>query len=160
MVRTPTSLTHTSRASFNGGRGNDRIDISPVDTQNLRLLVPFLSPSHTLTLEFFHRGGSPRKRWTLEGGVATVDAAVAGLSSCLVSLMCDASRLERALNNLSTSVLKKSEGCYSLEEEFAGRIRDSLSASEASLWKRQALIVAYRAISWKNVEPRLVSQQV
>lgn len=157
MVYTPSSQSSSHSTASNIPRGPERANNTSEDTRNLGFLLSFLSPIHEITPDFLHWGGSPRKRWTVDGDVAVVDAADAGLLSCLVSLLCDLSRLDRALDDLANSILRKTDQYYHLDEGASSRIRDGLSTPEANLWKRQALIVSYRAIPWKHIELRLVT---
>lgn len=124
------------------------------DVRILELLVSLFSPSHAITYDFLLRGGSPRKRWTPDGGIEEMDATAAGLSPELSSLLSDHARLSHALNDLSTDVLNKSAQGYFLDAEAASRIRQDLPSDAQLHWKTQALIVAYRAIPWKYIEPR------
>ncbi|KAL2291377.1 hypothetical protein FJTKL_13972 [Diaporthe vaccinii] len=124
------------------------------DTRSLGLLLSFLSPSYKITHDFLLRGGSPRKRWTPDGGIEEVDAITAGLSPELTGLLSDPPRLSNALRALSTTVLKTSDQAYILDAEAAKRIHQDLSTEALASWKTQALIVAYRAFSWKYIEAR------
>lgn len=126
------------------------------DSRNLGTLVSFLSPSHELTHDLLHRGGSPRRRWTVRGDVEEVDATLAGLSKEITRLLSDSQRLSSALDDTSTTVLKKSDHGFALDETVVSRVRQSLSEEQISYWKCQALIVAYRAVSWKYIESRSV----
>lgn len=126
------------------------------DVRSLGLLVSFLSPSYKITHDFLLRGGSPRKRWTPDGGVDEVDAITAGLSPDLTGLLSDPPRLSNTLHALSTTVLKTSDQAYILDAEAAKRIHQDLSTEALVSWKTQLLIVAYRAFSWKYIEPRSV----
>ncbi|KAL1876258.1 hypothetical protein Daus18300_002886 [Diaporthe australafricana] len=150
---TPRNVQVTSKtiAGLNG--------FSAEDARIIELLVSFFSPSHAITYDFLLRGGSPRKRWTPDGGIEETDATAAGLSPELTSILSDHARLSHALNDLSTIVLRKSAQDYILDEEAASRIRQDLPSDAQLYWKTQALIVAYRAIPWKYIEPRSVSSR-
>jgi hypothetical protein len=95
----------------------------------------------------------PRKRWTSAGEVEELDATRVGLDSELIGLLSDTSRVAKAFHELeaSRSVLSNS-GSYSINEDFVSCIRDNLSQECLAFWKLQALVVAYRAISWKFIE--------
>lgn len=123
------------------------------DSRSLGLLLSFFSPSYPITHDFLLRGGSPRKRWTRDGGIEEVDATTSGLSPELTGLLSDSPRLSTAL---STAVLKKSDQGYILGADAATRVHQGLSTDTLTSWKTQALIVAYRACPWKYIEPRLV----
>ncbi|KND92895.1 hypothetical protein TOPH_02403 [Tolypocladium ophioglossoides CBS 100239] len=73
----------------------------------------------------------------------------------MVSLLSDTLRLGNAFHELdqSSTVSKNSDQTYILTVAIAGCIRESLSPEHLSFWREQALIVAYRAIPWKYVEP-------
>lgn len=126
------------------------------DARSLGLLLSFLSPSYKITHDFLLRGGSPRKRWTPDGGIEKVDAIAAGLSPELTGLISDPPRLSNALRALSTSILKESDQAYILDAEAAKRIREGLSTEALASWKTQVLIVAYRACLWRYIEIRSV----
>lgn len=127
------------------------------DNTTLTLLVSFLSPAHEVTNDLLRRGGSPRRRWTEQGHVREVEATAAGLSRELTGLLSDPTRLGHALDSLnSQTVLSRSGTAYALNEQAARAIRKELSAEQLSFWKRQACIVAYRAVPWKYLESRLV----
>lgn len=128
-------------------------DFTTDDSKSLELLLSFLSPSYSITHDFLLRGGSPRKRWTRDGGIEEVDATTSGLSPELTGLLSDSPRLSTAL---STAVLKKSDQGYILDADAAERIRQGLPTEVLASRKTQALIVAYRACPWKNIEPRSV----
>ncbi|KAG6367498.1 hypothetical protein INS49_001688 [Diaporthe citri] len=128
-------------------------DLTTEDTRSLGLLVSFLSPSYKITHDFLLRGGSPRKRWTPGGGIEEVDAITAGLSPELTGLLSDPPRLSNSLRALSTTILKRSDQAYILDVEAAKRIRRDLSTEALASWETQVLIVAYRACSWKYIEP-------
>lgn len=131
----------------------DLNDVTTDDSRSLELLLSFFSPSYPITHDFLLRGGSPRKRWTRDGGIEEVDATTSGLSPELTGLLSDYPRLSTAL---STAVLKKSDQGYILDADAAERIRQGLPTEVLASWKTQALIVAYRACPWKNIEPRSV----
>lgn len=82
-------------------------------------------------------------------------AVPAGLAPELYNLLSDIPRLDNAFHelNLSSAVLKNSDQTYTLDEIVASRIRERLSTENLSFYNHQALIVAYRAIPWKYIEP-------
>lgn len=135
----------------------DLNDIITDDSRSLGLLLSFFSPFSPITHDFLLRGGSPRKRWTRDGGIEEVDATTSGLSPELTGLLSDSPRLSTAL---STAVLKKSDQGYILDADAAKRVREGLATETLTSWKTQALIVAYRACPWKYIEPRLVFSSV
>lgn len=146
--------TDAAEMASNTSAGLD--DSTIEDTRSLGLLLSFLSPSYKITHDFLLRGGSPRKRWTPDGGIEEVDAITAGLSPELTGLLSDPPRLSNALRALSTTVLKTSDQAYMLDAEAGKRIHQDLSTEALASWKTQALIVAYRAFSWKYIEARSV----
>jgi hypothetical protein len=123
------------------------------DANMLLLILSFFSTRNELTLDLLFRGAMPRKRWTSAGEVEELDATRVGLDQELIGLLSDTSRLARAFHELeaSRSVLSDS-GSYSLNEDFGSCIRDHLPQECLAFWKLQALVVAYRAISWKFIE--------
>lgn len=128
--------------------------------RSLALLLSFFSPSYEITHDFLRRGGSPRKRWTPDGGIEDADAIKAGLSPELTDLLSDSSRLENTLSVLSSTVLKKSDQGYFIDAEASTRTHQDLPTEATTFWKTQALIVAYRACPWKYLEPTSVFSSV
>jgi len=122
----------------------------------LGLLVSFLSPACKITHDFLLRAGSPRKRWTLHGGVEEVDATAAGLATELTGLLSDSPRLSNALSSLSLALLKESDQGYTLDMDAVNIIHRDLPTEALVFWKTQALIVSYRACPWKHIESRSV----
>lgn len=123
------------------------------DADILLLILSFFSTRHGFTLDLFVRGAMPRKRWTSAGEIEELDATHVGLDTELIGLLSDTSRLAKAFHELesSRSVVSKS-GSYSINEDFVSYIRDNLPQDCLAFWKLQALVVAYRAISWKYIE--------
>ncbi|KAK2600710.1 hypothetical protein N8I77_010225 [Diaporthe amygdali] len=148
-------VSASRRSAIEGAfRTSTRLDgWASEDARILGLLVSFLSPFHQLTHEFLHRGGSPRKRWALDGSITEVGATTTSLSPELTRLLSDSARLSHALDDLSTAFLKKSNQAYFLNDQAVSRIHQDLSTNALLFWKTQALIVAYRASSWKYIEP-------
>lgn len=129
-------------------------DIHSEDANVLLVLLSFFTSSEKIPLDLLRRGATPRKRWTAEGGVKKTDAIRAGLAPELCTLLSDNSRLANALHELalSSTVSKDSDSIYTLDEAVGTRVRERLSTDHLSFWKQQALVVAYRAISWKYIE--------
>lgn len=130
-------------------------DIHSEDANVLLVLSSFFTSSEKIPLDLLCCGATPRRRWTMEGGVEKTDTVRAGLAPELCSLLSDISRLTNALHELalSSTISKDSDQTYTLDGAVASRVRKRLSADHLSFWKRQALIVAYRAIPWKYIEP-------
>ncbi|KAH6973893.1 hypothetical protein BKA56DRAFT_108563 [Ilyonectria sp. MPI-CAGE-AT-0026] len=125
------------------------------DAKVLLVLLSFLSTSDKIPLDLLFRGAAPRKRWTAQGEIEGVDAIHTGLAPELCSLLSDMSRLGNAFHepDLSSAVFKNDDQTYTLDKVVASRARERLSAEELSFWRRQVLIVAYRAVPWKYIEP-------
>lgn len=95
----------------------------------------------------------PRKRWTSAGEVEELDATRVGLDPELIGLLSDTSRLARAFHELEASrSILTDLGSYFINEDSVSCVRDNLPQECLAFWKLQALVVAYRAISWKFIE--------
>ncbi|KAK0628691.1 hypothetical protein B0T17DRAFT_588740 [Bombardia bombarda] len=121
----------------------------------LLVLLSFLMTSEIIPLDLLVRGATPRRRWNAQGKIDEVDAICAGLVPELSSLLSDMPRLSNAFHELglSSAVSKNSSQAYTVDEAVAARVRESLSPELHSFWRCQALVVAYRSISWKYIEP-------
>ncbi|KAF2633004.1 hypothetical protein BU25DRAFT_436649 [Macroventuria anomochaeta] len=117
------------------------------DATILLVLFSFLSLGEEVPRDLLVRGATPRSRWTMQGEMEHIDASTCDLSSDLSSLLSDPSRTENALRTSECS----------MDQEFACRIHEALSEEQTDFWRRQALIVAYRAIHWKYLEPSVQS---
>lgn len=124
------------------------------DASVLLVLLSFLSPCEKIPMNLFVRGSTPRKRWTVEGKIEVVKATRVGLASEMVDLLSNAQRLTVAFVELcrSAAVLKYPDETYHLNEDMSARVHRSLDPDSLPFWRRQALIVAYRAIPWKYIE--------
>jgi hypothetical protein len=124
------------------------------DANILLTLLSFFTTSEKIPLDLLFRGGTPRRRWTVQGEIEGVDTFHAGLAPELGSLLSDIQRLGNAFHelDLSSAVSKNSDETYTLNEAVAGRVRGSLSPELLYFWRYQALTVAYRAIPWKYIE--------
>ncbi|EPE06738.1 hypothetical protein F503_03165 [Ophiostoma piceae UAMH 11346] len=109
------------------------------------------------------RGASSRKRWTQAGEISNTEATDVGLAPELASFLSDATRLDDAFRELGRcqhvgtaepgAVRRLEDGLYCIDEAAARRLSDQLSSALLTFWEGQALIVAYRAIPWKYLEP-------
>ncbi len=120
----------------------------------LLVLLCFLAPSAKIPLDILFSGATPRKRWNVHGEIEETDAIHAGLAPELGSLLSDIPRLSNAFHelNLLSALSKNSAQTYTLDEAVATRACKSLPPEHFSFWKRQALVVTYRAIPWKYIE--------
>lgn len=133
-----------------------RLSDANLDDANLLLVfLCFLADHEKISVDFLFRGATPRKRWSEHGGIEEMDANRAGLSQELARLLSDISRLSNAFHELEllSVVSKHSDQTYTVDEVVVGHIRASLSPELLSIWRGQALIVAYRSIPWKYIEP-------
>ncbi|KAI9146641.1 Calcium-dependent protein kinase 1 [Paramyrothecium foliicola] len=126
---------------------------SSEDAKVLLCLLSFLSTSDKIPLDLV-RGALPRKRWNEHGEIEEVNAVHIGLDPELRGLLSDAPRLSNAFDELDSSLATSKHGdhTYTLNEAVASRVRGELDAEHFSFWKRQALIITYRAIPWKYIE--------
>lgn len=131
------------------------------DAQVLLLILSFLSTSDRVPLDLFN-GAMLRKRWNVQGEIVEVDAVHAGLAAELCSFLSDTSRIRDTLHELSLSsaVSQNQDQTYTLNEAVVGPIRTKLGVEELSFWRRQALVLTYRGISWKYLEPSTPNTQL
>jgi hypothetical protein len=125
------------------------------DANILLVLLCFLATREKIPVNLLFRGAKPQKRWNVHGQVEEMDAICAGLDSELGRLLSDIPRLSSAFNelDLSSVVSKHSDQTYTVDEAVVGRIRKGLSPELHAFWRCQALILAYRSIPWKYIEP-------
>ncbi|KLP03223.1 uncharacterized protein LW94_5978 [Fusarium fujikuroi] len=125
------------------------------DPSILLAFLSVLAVSERVPLDLLSRGASPRRRWNTRGEIEEVDAAAAGLDPELYSLLSGSSKLRDAFHELelSSAVSKNMDETYNMDEIAASRIRERLSPETLLFFRSQALIVAYRAIPWKYIEP-------
>ena len=130
------------------------IDIRSEDAKVLLILLSFLATSEKIPLDLLFRGATPRKRWNELGEIEEVDAIHAGLVPELGSLLSDIPRLNNTFHELvlSSAVSENSDQVYTVDEAVA-RVHESLSPELHSFWRYHALVIAYRAIPWKYIEP-------
>ncbi|KAJ0163185.1 hypothetical protein CTA2_3380 [Colletotrichum tanaceti] len=128
--------------------------VSPAQPHSKALLVLlcFLADAK-VSAEMLHRGGTPRERWTEEGGIEMTcaphdDTALQPLLSDLPTLHDAMAELER-LSAISLSV----DGTCTLHPGVRAAVLQSLPPESHSFWRWQALATAYRAVPWKYLEP-------
>uniref|UniRef100_A0A8H7TVD7 Uncharacterized protein n=1 Tax=Bionectria ochroleuca TaxID=29856 RepID=A0A8H7TVD7_BIOOC len=124
------------------------------DGKALLVLLSFLAPENAIHVDNLFLGASPRKRWTAQGAITHMDAVNAGLFPELCNLLSDRGRLTGALGELEISGLyNHGNETHSLEKTVSDSIRESIPPEYLRSWRCQALLVAYRGISWKYTEP-------
>lgn len=130
-------------------------EIQSEDAKILLVLISFFSTVDKIPINLLFRGAAPCKRWTAQGGIEEVDAIHVGLAPELLDFLSDITRLERSFHSLipSSAVSKDHEQIYTLGKAAANHVRERLSAEDLLFWKYQALIITYRAIPWKYIEP-------
>lgn len=124
------------------------------DASIVLLLMCFLAPS-SISMDLISRGATPRKRWNKYGKIDEMDATHVGLDPDLRILLSAKPRLSDAFLELGrSSIVSKQPDCtYVVDESIAPRVCANMSAKQISFWRCQALVVAYRAIPWKYIEP-------
>lgn len=128
--------------------------IQSSDARLLLVLLSFLSPATSIHPDNLICGATPRKRWCRGGNVESCDGVEVGLAPELCDLLSDRARLAEAFNQVELSAAyRNSDQTYTLQDGVANIIRDTIPNEHGSAWKLQALLVAYRAISWKHLEP-------
>lgn len=128
---------------------------SSEDGKILFVILAFLATGEKIPKELLIRGSSRRKRWNTYGKMKEVAAIDAGLVSELSDLLSDTIRLNDAFRELlQLSVISEvSNDIYMIDSDVAARVRVRLCSEIVTFWEAQALMVAYRAIPWKYIEP-------
>ncbi len=122
------------------------------DAKILLTLLAFLKPTKTVSCDLLLRGATPRGRWTAQGEIEDVDAVSAGLVPELAAFLSDPERVNNAFSHLHLPISAERRSCTPIAVAGLHSIHDSLPPELVSLWRSQALIVAYRAIPWKSIE--------
>ncbi|EGE01159.1 hypothetical protein TEQG_00211 [Trichophyton equinum CBS 127.97] len=143
LSATPHWRASSSAAAYSalqGGSGSE-------DSMLILVLLCFLAPSE-VTSHLLIRGASRRKRWSESGNIEEIDARHVGLVPELMHM------LSKEMNlGLRTP---KADGSYVLAPEISARVLEHLPPEQHSFWRLQALIVAFRSIPWKYLEPKLL----
>ncbi|OJD20889.1 hypothetical protein ACJ73_07771 [Blastomyces percursus] len=127
----------------------------------LCVLLCFLAELE-VPLQLCVRGSTPRKRWNNRGDIEVMNALDAGLVPELVQALSHHTDLDNALRELRSfsAVSSKSGSTCSLDPSVSARILRSLPLEFHSFWRKQALIVAFRSIPWKYLEPRPLNMEL
>ena len=130
-------------------------DTHSEDANILLVLLCFLATREKVPVNLLFHGATPRKRWGVHGKIEEIDAVCAGLVPELGRLLSDMPRLSNAFNELDllSVVSKNADQIYTVDETVVGRVRKGLSPELHSFWGCQALVIAYRSIPWKYIEP-------
>ncbi|KAK2006163.1 hypothetical protein LZ32DRAFT_544532 [Colletotrichum eremochloae] len=138
-----------------GSAASDPIGHQPPDDANLLLvLASFLAPGKEIPLDLFISGAGARIRWGSDGKLTESRSLV---DAELSSVLADRPRLENAFKMLcSSGTIKKIEpDTFSVSPDTCEAILTRLDNDQRQFWKQQALIVAYRALTWKYLEPSI-----
>lgn len=140
------SIAAASEA-FPGGIHSD-------DAKLLLVLLCFLSNSE-VPVDLLFRGATPRKRWDNYGEIKETEALHVGLLHELVDLLSDIAKLDNALWELQSlsAISRNSNRTYILDRSILARVSDSLPPQFHPFWRQQVLVVVYRSIPWKYLEP-------
>ncbi|KAI8712832.1 hypothetical protein NCS52_01382600 [Fusarium sp. LHS14.1] len=122
------------------------------DSNKLLDLSSFLAPAK-IPLNFLIRGSTSRERWNSKGDIERVEASDVGLPSDLSRILSYEPRLVSIINRLPDAYLKTSDQLYEVDEEIADLTRKRHAPDDQTRWKNWALIVTYRSIPWKYLEP-------
>lgn len=119
-------------------------------SRDLLILLCFLAESK-VSADMLHRGGTPRKRWTVDGGIGDT-RPLHGIT--FQPLLSDLSALTEAMNELQrlSAVSIDIEGMYTLRRDMKASVLEELPPATYPFWRQQALIIAYRAVPWKYLE--------
>lgn len=125
------------------------LSLRPQD-KDLLILLCFLADSK-VSIDMLHRGGTPRKRWTEDGRIGDMSALH---DITLQLLLSDLSALKEAMNGLQrrSAVSVDMGGTYTLRPDIKATVLEELPSADFLFWRRQALIIAYRAVPWKYLE--------
>ncbi|OJD25637.1 hypothetical protein ACJ73_02990 [Blastomyces percursus] len=120
----------------------------------LLVLLCFLARSE-VPLQLCVRGATPRKRWSEQDKIEETNALHTGLIPELVHAFSNHTHLNNALCELQSfsAISKKSDNACLLNPSILDRVLCSLSPDLHSFWRLQALIVAFRSVSWRYLEP-------
>ncbi|KAJ4315430.1 hypothetical protein N0V84_008377 [Fusarium piperis] len=122
------------------------------DSNKLLNLSAFLSPTK-IPFNLLVRGSSSRNRWTSQGDIERVEASSVGLPSDLCSLLSNQPKLVSTIDSLLYAEVDSSKQFYQVEQQVASLARQRHHPDDQTRWKNWALIVTYRSISWKYLEP-------
>lgn len=122
-----------------------------------RMLVAFLSsfsPRSMIPLDLF-RGATPRKRWAKDGNLEDTRAEQFGLVTELCGFLSSNHRLKSGFRDLEalSVVSQESDQAYSISDGVTKGVLEKLSPESLDFWKTQALLVLYRSIPWKYIDP-------
>ncbi|GAB0132576.1 hypothetical protein EsDP_00001008 [Epichloe bromicola] len=125
------------------------------DARILLALLSFFSTLDKIPANLLSRGTAPCKRWTSQGGIEEVDANHMGLPPELQALLSDTTRLEHSFRTLelSSAVTKHHDQTYTIDNTVTSHIHERLPAEDLCFWRHQAVVVVYRAVPWKYIEP-------
>ncbi|RCI12111.1 hypothetical protein L249_0945 [Ophiocordyceps polyrhachis-furcata BCC 54312] len=110
-----------------------------------------LASNSKISTDILYRGGTPRKRWTEDGGIGLTSALP---DVALQPLLSDLSTLNDAMGQLQrlSAVSANVGGTYTLRSDVQATVLEKLPPETYPLWRRQALIIACRAVPWKYLE--------
>ncbi|KAK1990888.1 hypothetical protein LX36DRAFT_591717 [Colletotrichum falcatum] len=143
-----------------GSAASDPIGYQPPAAADLLLvLASFLAPGKEIPLDLFIRGAGARIRWGSDGKPTESRSLV---DAELSSLLADRPKLENAFKMLcSVGTIKEiNSDTFSVSPDTCEAILTHLDNDQRQFWKQQALIVAYRALTWKYLEPSIPHQKL
>uniref|UniRef100_A0A093URQ6 Uncharacterized protein n=1 Tax=Talaromyces marneffei PM1 TaxID=1077442 RepID=A0A093URQ6_TALMA len=126
-------------------------------TDESLLLILLCFFNHEVSLDVLCRGASSRQRWTRQGENENTGPSSMGLAKDLQFLLSDYTRLKIAAHELEkhSTITKNYNETYTVISVIRNHIIDQLPRQLHSFWRLQALIIAYRAVPWKHLEPML-----
>ncbi|RSL88929.1 hypothetical protein CEP51_001487 [Fusarium floridanum] len=122
------------------------------DSNKLLNLSSFLAPTK-IPFSLLTRGSSSRERWTSQGGIESVEASDVGLPSDLCRILSNQPDLESTINSMPHTYIKVSDQLFEVDGAVADLARQRHVPDDQARWKNWALIVTYRSIPWKYLEP-------
>lgn len=86
--------------------------------------------------------------------MASESASSVGLVQDLLDLLSSEARLDGAVRALKqcSMISDDVDQHYTVNEDAVARLRNVLDPGKAQFWRQQALVIAYRAITWKYID--------
>ena len=125
------------------------------EDSKLLLILACQLASCEMLLSILFLGATPRRRWTETGEIEEIAASCIGLAPDLEDFLSDVSRSRKAADELQMAsvISRTADDRYVLDPTIRDRVLAMLSPEVQSFWRHQALVIAYRSVPWKYLEP-------